>query len=433
MDRQTRICIVGGGPSGLSAAWYLEHAGFTSVTVLERAPLPGGKCYTLEVDGRHHEMGAVLISPGYPNTLKIVEATGAPMEVRGATWMVDPENGKIKPMPTPVSLAADPTALERHATNAAVYLMELARAKKQVGQAGFRNITPELAQPFSDWARAHGLSDLADIFVVPLTCFGYGLLSETPTAYVMKNMSRRSFASMGSGTNEWPRILSRGYQDLMCRMAARLRDVRVGAEVVQVSRGEDGVDVTYHQDGARRHEHFDALIVATPLDNRGGLRWLSLSEEEKNLFSRVNYYDYYTTAVRAPGLEPGICYVPILKGDKVVDPPFEFPCLFVRHYADSDVAIFYTFTPEPRSVSEIEAAIGEMLRRMGSPMGEVIETRKWEYFPHVGSLDMAAGWFDRVEALQGRERTWYTGGQLDFDIVEGAVSFSKHVVDTWFV
>lgn len=39
--RQERVAIVGGGPAGMSAAWYLARLGYP-VTVLEAMPLPGG-------------------------------------------------------------------------------------------------------------------------------------------------------------------------------------------------------------------------------------------------------------------------------------------------------------------------------------------------------------------------------------------------------
>ena len=37
MDKNIRICIVGGGPAGLSAGMYLEKKGYDNYTILERS------------------------------------------------------------------------------------------------------------------------------------------------------------------------------------------------------------------------------------------------------------------------------------------------------------------------------------------------------------------------------------------------------------
>ena len=37
MDKNVRICIVGGGPAGLSAGMYLEKKGYSNYTILERS------------------------------------------------------------------------------------------------------------------------------------------------------------------------------------------------------------------------------------------------------------------------------------------------------------------------------------------------------------------------------------------------------------
>ena len=44
MDKNTKICIVGGGPAGLSAGMYLEQKGYENYTILERLDRVGGKC-----------------------------------------------------------------------------------------------------------------------------------------------------------------------------------------------------------------------------------------------------------------------------------------------------------------------------------------------------------------------------------------------------
>ena len=42
MDKNIRICIVGGGPAGLSAGMYLEQKGYENYTILERLDRVGG-------------------------------------------------------------------------------------------------------------------------------------------------------------------------------------------------------------------------------------------------------------------------------------------------------------------------------------------------------------------------------------------------------
>lgn len=47
----TRIAIVGGGPSGLSAAYALCRLGYSHVTLLEKNGNPGGMCESVEIEG----------------------------------------------------------------------------------------------------------------------------------------------------------------------------------------------------------------------------------------------------------------------------------------------------------------------------------------------------------------------------------------------
>ncbi len=51
-----RICIIGGGPAGLSAAMYLEKKGYTDYDIYENDNRVGGKCcsqhVTMTEDGK---------------------------------------------------------------------------------------------------------------------------------------------------------------------------------------------------------------------------------------------------------------------------------------------------------------------------------------------------------------------------------------------
>ena len=67
--KDIRICIIGGGPAGMSAAMYLEKNGYDNYQIYEKDNRVGGKCLSpmmkvIDKDGketmRSFEMGAVM-------------------------------------------------------------------------------------------------------------------------------------------------------------------------------------------------------------------------------------------------------------------------------------------------------------------------------------------------------------------------------------
>ncbi|MBQ2063706.1 MAG: NAD(P)-binding protein, partial [Firmicutes bacterium] len=45
-----RICIIGGGPAGISAAMYLQKKGYENYEIYERLNKIGGKCFSPRID-----------------------------------------------------------------------------------------------------------------------------------------------------------------------------------------------------------------------------------------------------------------------------------------------------------------------------------------------------------------------------------------------
>jgi len=74
-----RIVIVGAGPAGLSAAYFLRRRGYRHVLVLEKLGRVGGLVYSLTVGGRAFDLGANYVTPEYRETLGLAREVGAEM------------------------------------------------------------------------------------------------------------------------------------------------------------------------------------------------------------------------------------------------------------------------------------------------------------------------------------------------------------------
>jgi hypothetical protein len=54
------------------------------------------------------------------------------------------------------------------------------------------------------------------------------------------------------------------------------------------------------------------------------------------------------------------------------------------------------------------------------------------YFPHVYSEDYAAGWYDKVEAMQGKNNTYYAGEIMSFGDMDETCEYSHDLVERFF-
>ena len=77
IDRNSRILILGAGPGGLSAAYYLKRYGYRNVTVFEKLGRVGGLCRSVTEDNQAFDLGAAVISPAYREILRIARRVGA--------------------------------------------------------------------------------------------------------------------------------------------------------------------------------------------------------------------------------------------------------------------------------------------------------------------------------------------------------------------
>lgn len=64
--------------------------------------------------------------------------------------------------------------------------------------------------------------------------------------------------------------------------------------------------------------------------------------------------------------------------------------------------------------------------------GDVLAFQKHDYFPHFDPEQLAAGFYDKFNALQGQQHTYYASGLNMFETVEFAIRAGYDVADSYF-
>jgi hypothetical protein len=410
-DRLTRarVGVIGAGAAGLAAAHALRAGGFTRVTLLERSDHVGGKCWSFDHDGRSYEMGAVALSSAYKSVRALMHEVGlrASPKLSGACFLdVDahcarrlPPASRERPVRSLLALAALEAQILRHS---------------RLRRPGFAGADRALFVPFADWLRAHEL-ELAARFIAPwITPLGYGYIDEIPAVYVLKYLPLIRFPLCEIDVG--------GFQEVWRRVADGL-DVRLGVDVRAVTRG-DVVTV----ETSRGAFELDALILACPLDE--ALGFLDASDDERRLFSMIRYERYHVLAAMTEGLPdarwthfPGHCS-PDHAG---------WPVFMLRRWRGSGLRTFYTLAKPNEDMDVSEARMRETVDRLGGKVTGVLRRHAWRYFPHVASADLAGGFYEALEGMQGQRSTYYAGELLSFATVEHVTAHARDLVSRWFL
>ena len=174
--KDARICIVGAGPAGLSAAHALKTRGYTNVVVLEVQERVGGKCRTINFNGRSFDVGANYVTAAYSEVRKLARSFGATLytEFAATTARMSP-SGEIT-FRTPLKAITQNGSLLAFFKAALRYSLIRFHLRAVVDPPGFDRLSrhPEICVSFRDWLRANKLSALEPMFEVPITIMGYG-------------------------------------------------------------------------------------------------------------------------------------------------------------------------------------------------------------------------------------------------------------------
>ncbi|MGO4400448.1 NAD(P)/FAD-dependent oxidoreductase [Achromobacter sp. PAB15] len=280
-----RIAVVGGGVSGLSAAWLLSEK--YSVTLFEAGSYVGGHTNTVdaEVDGICYPVDTGFLVHNdltYPNLVQLFRHLNIPVHASDMTFSVSLAQPDLEwagtslgtvfaqrrnlMRPAFLGMLRDILRFNRHAARYLARCGPYALLGDLLDDEGY-------GQAMRDW------------YLLPMA----GAIWSTPPSMVLQQPAR-TFLSFClnhrllqvAGRPQWKTVKG-GARQYVNAMLPRIADVRVSSAVHTVKRLADGVEVR----SAGHVDRYDAVVLACHAPT--SLAMLDASEDERDVLSRVRY------------------------------------------------------------------------------------------------------------------------------------------------
>ena len=271
------VAVLGGGVTGLTAAWHLRRAGIASI-VFEASDRCGGAVETVREGGWLREAGPNSVLEGPTEASDLIDALGLgsrrlyAAEVAKHRYVL--KRGRLEPMPASPGqfLSTRLFSLRAKLALAGEVLRPRGRSTGDETVADFT--VRRLGREFLDYA--------VDPFVGGVYAGDPAKLSVRhafPKLFALErdhgSLIRGAIRLRNASGGPRGRILSfpEGLEELPRALAGQLGDsLRLGSRVLALERGELGWRVAFECAGETRQEAFSAVICALPADGLARLR-----------------------------------------------------------------------------------------------------------------------------------------------------------------
>ncbi|MEM7361467.1 MAG: FAD-dependent oxidoreductase [Bacteroidota bacterium] len=405
LPKNTKIAIIGAGPSGIYAASKLIDEGYKQVTVFEKNDYIGGKACTTQ---RGTDMGAMHFTYPFPKTkvLKVSDSLGIKTKTFKSSPLDAEEKGVIDRFKGYYHLAVE--AIE--------YLYHRKR-KWQDANAEFGEVTPELHESWDKLMDTHHLKSFERAATIGTEGCGY-----TPTAPALYHVHHINPIQVYWGPLFPLGAWVGGVQQIWEKLAKKKKiNVLLNSNITSINR-KKGITIK-----TKKETHtFDELILAcNPKDI---LPVLDATKEEKDLFSQIitnDYRVYEVTVSGAEAEEEGAKYF----SKTIFDRTKNHPTCFVKRDKDTDIVTVYVSPSKNASDELIIKNVKNDLKKVGVTLLKVLSTKHWQHFPHVNKASLDNNFYKKLAAWQGKNNTQGTGAVFTFDLMDFVTNHAAHMVE----
>ncbi|KAH7555843.1 hypothetical protein BM1_06369 [Bipolaris maydis] len=416
------VAIIGGGSSGIHAAIQLKDAG-KSIMVIESKARIGGHTDTwtdpktgIAVDygvSIWHNISSVL---EYFNRFNVPLA---PSSVTvGQTLNIDFTTGAV--IPVPASSQPTQEALAAAFQKYAAFLMKY----PQLASGMFlpNPVPKELSQPFGQLVQQLGIEAIVPILARLNP--GNGDLATIPVVEfarvagldLIKQTTANSFLTTARHNNS--EIYGKAQAELL-----HANSLLLSSHVISSQRKDNKVELAVQTPEGIKYICAKKVVIAIPprLEN---LQPFSPTEAERSVFSRWINAGYYTCIVNNTGLPTMLVdninpnnpffALPSQPGTLMATPN-GVPGLFNVYYVSPRGNAEYPFTLDEvksRMVADLKRAqtVNQKTANFTQTNPEfVVCAAHQPFYLQVSSEDIDAGFYNRMNALQGQKSFFYTG------------------------
>jgi oxygen-dependent protoporphyrinogen oxidase len=298
-----RVCVVGGGVSGLSVAFYLKSAG-VEVKLFEKEEKAGGKAKTYYPEGYVVESGPNGFLDGKPYTLNLVKALGIEDKLYRSSDKARKrfiyKDGRLVRLPeNPIAFLAS-------------YLLSWKGKLRLLGEFFVPPKRDDEDETLAQFVRRRLGEEVLDYLLDPMVAGIFAgdpermsLKAAFPAIYALereygglikgllakvKEAKKRGKSSSGpAGPGGVLTSFVRGMNDFTEALSGALRgSVVLGAQALSLEKSSDGWKLIYRLKGKELEEEFDAVVLSLPAYAAAELT-KELHGELSQLLSSIEY------------------------------------------------------------------------------------------------------------------------------------------------
>ncbi|KAF1948584.1 FAD/NAD(P)-binding domain-containing protein [Byssothecium circinans] len=397
------VAVIGGGATGIYGAVNLHSRG-KSVIVVEKEHVLGGHTNTyidpatgVSVDYGVQALWNITVTQDY---FKLLGITPGPLQFLPLTrFYANFQTGKeVSGVRSTFNFSPYKEQLDKYP-----YLLYTWKLPKPVPE--------DLLLTFADFLKKYNLADTA--YDVYFSAGGVSNILDQLTINVFKFIDE-SFLDSITGNAIVP---STNNFEIYAKAATLLgKDVLLESTVVASRRSDNSVALVVQTPSGKKLIKASKLLISIPplLEN---VRPFDLDNTETSLFSKWSYTDYYTLLVNNTGLPTNFQYANANESSTT----YNIPQLPAPYFITPTriPGLFYSWYASPSRVTEqqVKSDVSAIIKRLRQTVNSTTEGEPTfvEFRSHtpfklvVGKEEIEGGFYDKLEGLQGKRSTYWTG------------------------